>query len=385
MRRRWAARHDDAADGGFTLIEAMVGLLLVTVGLLALLTEVTTYIRTQGAERAQAQAVRFVSTTIEDARSLPANQLTAGTRTITQPSTVGGSFTLTTDVKVCSLSDGAAQCTAPTSAATTDKRLTATVSWTYGGRPHELSSTTSVADTTASTYRASGDGTLGGLLGGVDRASTVVTIQTMTASPNPATINSSGVPSTPVTIGLTTLGLTAATSAIPVTWTDDLGSHQATLLGGPTSWTATIPAANIKKAPASGQTSTTLAFAATVPGAAGLTTATVTLTTKPSFTGCSIAPSPIKLGLLSGRTTVAETLTCTTAGLRTTDVVQVTHTSGLGTATAAMTTTNGTTWTKVLPSGTALGPLGLLTTFTFSASRDGVTADPVIISSVLGT
>ena len=110
----------------------------------------------------------------------------------------------------------------------------------------------------------------------------------------------------------------------------------------------------------------------------------MTLTQRPTLTGCSITPSPIRLGLISGRTTVAETLTCTATGLRSTDAVTVVHTSGLATASRALTSSNGTTWTTVLPSGTALGPLGVLTTFTFTGTRDGVSSVPVQIASVLG-
>lgn len=389
MRRRWSAPNDDLGlpgDRGFTLVEAMVGLLLVTVGMLALLTEVTAYIRTQGAEKSQAQAVRKLSSTVEDARALSAQGLAATVGTFSKTTaTPSGNYTVTTDLKLCSLNDSASQCTTPASAATTDRRLVATVAWTYDGKQHTLSTSTSIADRDDSTYRAAGTGALGGLLGGVDRPSTLVTVQSMNANPSPITISATGVPTTAVNVALTTLGLTSATTTIPVTWTDDTGSHQAALTGGPSSWNVSIPAGTITKAPPSGQVSTTLTFAAAVPGAQGLTTASVTLTAKPTFASCSITPSPIRLGLLSGKTTTAETLTCTTAGLRTTDLVQVTYTSGLGTATAALTSNDGATWTKVLPSGTALGPLGLLTTFTFNASRDGVTATPVVISSVLGT
>lgn len=387
MRRRRAQRRaaHGEADAGFTLIEAMVGLLVVTVGLLALLAELTTYIQTQGAERSQAQAVRFLSTTVEDARALTDAQLAGMLGTHTGPaSPTSHDYTITTDLRLCTLGDSPAQCTPPTSAATTDRRLSAQVRWTYANRTRQLSTTTTIADSEDGTYRATGTGTLGGLLGGVDRESTVVTVQTMSASPSPVTVSATGVPTSAVTLTLQTLGLTGATTSVPATWTDDLGAHQVSLTGGPTTWTATVPAASIRKAPAAGQTSTTLTFTAAVPGAAGLTQTTVTLVSRPTIPTCTISPSPIKLALLTSATNAIETLTCTTGGLRTTDPVTVTYTAGLGTATAAMTSSDGTTWVKVLPKGTALGPLGLLTTFTFKASRDGVQADPFVISSVLG-
>jgi prepilin-type N-terminal cleavage/methylation domain-containing protein len=364
-------------DAGFTLVETMVAIVLVTIAIFALSAELTAYLHHQANERARTTAVRLMTTSVENARRLTASQLAAipaGTA-IAPPTTDGGrTYTTTEVIQRCSVNDAASTCTTPASSADLDTRVRVTVSWADGTETRSVSTYTSVADDSATTYTPSGSGSLSTLLGGTGQAASGVSVAAFTASPSSATVSASGVPSSAITLALTTVGLTSATSSIPVTWTDDAGSHQWSLTGGPSSWTATIPATSISKVVASG--TDTVTFAATVPGTTSLATTSVTLRAGVSFSSCSVTPNPIVLTVLTRKTSLVETLTCTTSGLSATDTVSASYASGSGTATKSLTSTNGTTWTATLSSGTTMASSGLLETFTFTATRaaDGRTA-----------
>jgi hypothetical protein len=64
-------------------------------------------------------------------------------------------------------------------------------------------------------------------------------------------------------------------------------------------------------------------------------------------------------------------LSCTTVNLAKTDTVVATYQSGTGTKNLALTSTNGTTWTATLPSGSAMVKTGLSEGFTFALTRAG--------------
>jgi prepilin-type N-terminal cleavage/methylation domain-containing protein len=364
-------------DAGFTLVETMVAIVLVTIAIFALSAELTAYLHHQANERARTTAVRLMTSSLENARRLPAEQLAAipaGTAVGPPVADGGRDFTTTEVVQRCSVTDADDQCTTPASADVVDTRVRITVSWQDGGETRSVSTYASVADDSSTTYSPSGSGSLATLVGGAGQTATGVSVSAFTASPTTATVSAAGVPTSAVTLSLTTVGLTDATSSIPVTWTDDAGSHQWSLTGGPSSWTATIPASSIRKAVTSGTAS--LAFAATVPGTTSLSTASVTLTPAVGLSSCSVTPNPIVLTLLTRKTSLPETLTCTTRGLSASDSVTVSYPSGSGNASKALTSSDGTTWTATLSSGTSMAGSGLTETFTFTATRasDGLAA-----------
>jgi hypothetical protein len=185
-------------------------------------------------------------------------------------------------------------------------------------------------------------------------------------------MSTAGTPSSAVTATLTETGLSNAT-CVPLTWSDDNGSHQLLMTGSGGTFTVSIPAASIKKAtPTSGGS---IDFTATVPGSQAVPTATLTLIGAPAFSGnCSI--SVVGLGLnvitlvpLTRNTLLPAGLTCTTANLSKTDSVVAAYQSGTTTKNLTMTSTNGTTWTATLPGGSAMVKTGLSEGFTFTLTR----------------
>jgi Tfp pilus assembly protein PilV len=375
-----------ADEAGFTLVETMVAIVLVTIAIFALMAELTAYVHHQANERARTTAVRFLTRTLEIARGLPAAtlaQIPAGS--ITVPPLVDGGITYsgTEVLQRCSVSDPAGTCTPPASSAQLDTRLRVTITWPDGRATRSVSTYTSLADTASSTYTPTGSGSLSTLVGGSSQAASGVSVSTFTATPSSSTVTSAGVPTSPITLNLTTVGLNSSTGSIPVTWTDDGGSHQTTLTGGPSSWAVTIPAASISKVVASG--TSTITFAAAVPGTSAISTVVTTLRPGVSITSCSVTPNPIVLTVLTRKTALAETLSCTVFGLAATDSVSVSYASGSSTATKTLTSSNGTSWAVVLPLGTTMASSGLSETFSFTATRasDSLTATSSV-TAVLG-
>ena len=356
-------------EAGFTLVETMVAIVLVTIAIFALMAELTAYVHHQANERARTTAVRYLTTTLEVARGLPAAtlaQIPAGSIDV-PPHVYGGvTYSGTEVLQRCSVSDPAGTCTPPASSAQLDTRLRVTITWQDGSATRSVSTYTSLADTASSTYTPTSSGSLSTL-----------------ATPSSSTVTSAGVPASPITLNLTTVGLNSSTGSIPVTWTDDGGSHQTSLTGGPNSWTVTIPAASISKVVASG--TSTITFAAAVPGTSTISTVVTTLRPGVSITSCSVTPNPIVLTVLTRKTALAETLSCTVSGLAASDSVSVSYASGSSTATKTLTSSNGTSWSVVLASGTSMASSGLSESFTFTATRasDSLTATSMV-TAVLG-
>lgn len=358
-------------DAGFTLVETMVAIVLVTIAFFALTAELTTYLHSQANDRARATATRLIASSLESARGLTATTLAAlPTNPSLAPYVEGGrTFTQTEVITKCSVTDAAGTCTTPSSAATTDFRVRITVSWKDGSTTRSVMTYSSVADSHNGTYSPTGSGTLSTLVGGTSQTASGVSVTSFSATPTSTTVSATGAPASAVTLSLVTVGLTAATTSIPVTWTDDNGSHQVSLTGGPSSWNATVPAASIAKAVSSG--TSTLTFAATVPGSSALVTTSVTLRPSVTLSTCTVTPGTITLQALTRKTSTAVTLACTTSGLTSSDGVSVSYPSGPGSATLALSSSNGgSTWSGTLPVGTAMANgVGLSETFTFTGTR----------------
>jgi Tfp pilus assembly protein PilV len=368
-------------DAGFTLVETLVAIVLVTIAIFGLMAELTAYVHHQANERARTTAVRHLTTTLEKARRQSATTLAlipAGTLTVPPLIDRGITYSGTEVIARCSVSDPAGTCTSPATPAQLDMRVRITISWPDGTATRSVSSYTSLADTSSGTYTPTGSGSISSLVGGTGQAASGVSVSSFTATPASTTVTSAGQPASAITLSLTTVGLTSSTGSIPVTWTDDGGSHQTTLTGGPSSWTATVPAASITKVVASGTSN--LTFAATVPGTSTISTVVTTLRPGVAISGCSVTASPVVLAVLTRKTALAETLSCTVSGLAATDTVSASYTSGSSTVSKALTSSNGTSWSVVLPSGTAMAGSGLSEAFTFTATRpsDGLFATSVV-------
>src|SRR5689334_22835739 len=113
----------------------MVAIVLVTIAIFALSAVLTAYLHQLANERARTTAVRLMTTSLESARRLRADQLAAipaGTA-VAPPTTEGGrTFTTTEVIQRCSVTDSATSCTTPASSAALDTRVRITVSWADG-------------------------------------------------------------------------------------------------------------------------------------------------------------------------------------------------------------------------------------------------------------
>src|SRR5206468_3344777 len=82
------------------------------------------------------------------------------------------------------------------------------------------------------------------LLGGSSTSGTTITLGNLTVSPTTVAATSTNNPASAVTVTMTAVGLTSTTS-IPLTWTDDTGSHQLNITSsGNTTWSVSVPASS---------------------------------------------------------------------------------------------------------------------------------------------
>lgn len=135
-----------ASDDGFTLIEVLVALSLVTVALLGMLFAIATDIKGQGTEKAQTTAIHLASSTLEAAAGITfANLCTSavappGATNVSGPTTSGSTHTTTSTVPAASSDSGlpysvsaAVTGTCSSGAATS---ATVTVSYSLHGASH---------------------------------------------------------------------------------------------------------------------------------------------------------------------------------------------------------------------------------------------------------
>jgi prepilin-type N-terminal cleavage/methylation domain-containing protein len=371
----------DGDDAGFSLVEMIVALFMITIGLLALVGQFAASIRAQHQQKLHASALRMATESVEQARQLPFSSL-ATLPSVTGTSVAHGTtYTEATSVRVCSPTDTGTACTPPAAGAPSAVRVEVDVSWRDGARSRHVRLGTSVADTQSKLLAASGDPTT--LLGGSASGGTSVTLSQLTLSPSTVAVTSGGAAQSSVTASLSVTGL-AAGSSFPISWADDVGGHQATMTStGNGIWTATLPASSITRVVPAGQTQGSVVFAATVPGSATVPSATLRTVATPTFTGtCTVSPTPIVLKVLSQVTAVAETLSCTTSGLTSADTVQVSWLTATGSLQSALTSSTGTSWQVVLPVGTAMRLVSETFTFTFTRSSDSATGTQSVTTVV---
>jgi prepilin-type N-terminal cleavage/methylation domain-containing protein len=374
--RRVRSSH---GDEGMSLVEMMIAVFIISVGLLALAGELAANLHGQVADKRQAIAVRLATTTLEDARRLTYHSLTLSAGNQSQTTSQSGTaYTAATSVEVCSATDPAGTCTTPGSGAASDVRVVVTVSWDEAGHTRHVSLASNLGDTSSTVDQVSGSGTMASLLGGTGTSTLSVVLGALTLAPSTAAVNSNGNPASAVVATLNVTGLDTST-VIPLTWSDDNGSHQTTMTSATsTTWTATIAANNIKAVIPSDKTSSTVTFAATVPGG-GVATKKLTVVSTPTFVGnCTVTPNPIVLKVLTTNTQNAETLSCTTTGLASSDSVTVSYPTGVSTtANGTLTSANGTNWSLVLPANTKLkGAPSEVFTFSLQRLSDGQSGTP---------
>lgn len=367
----------DCTDAGLSLIEVIAAIAVITIGLFALLGELAANIKQQSLEKSQATALHIANGALEAARSQSYPSLVSGAGTSSKTVTVNGrEYTEVRSLQVCSPTDSPNDCTTPASGAVSTVHAVVDVSWDFQGKQRTLQiarnlvdqGTLSVSSTTSPLGSCGGSGT------------TLVSGH-LSLSPSSVTVSAVGHPSSAVTVTLTETGLSNAT-CVPLTWTDDNGPHQVSLTGGAGtgSYQATIPAASITQVVTS--SGGTIAFTATVPGSQAVPSVSLTLVGTPAFSGsCSVSVAGLALNTISlvpltRNTLLAATLSCTTVSLSKTDSVIATYQSGTTTKTATMTSSNGTSWTATLPSGTAMVKTGTSESITFQLTRasDGSTA-----------
>jgi len=366
MRRRFSP------DEGLSLVEVMVAMAIVTTGLLALLGELATYIHQHSFQKSHATAVRLATSSLEHSRRLSVNDLSTLPASDTQTVPVNGvDYTRTTTVQICKAGSVGA-CTPAGPNDPTVARVGVSVTWQDGNGSHHVALDSSDADG-ANMLAGSTSGLVTNASGVSD---TSVVVSSMSVSPTTTAVDASGRPGSDVTVTLLATGLSSSTT-IPVTWTDDNGSHQASMTGNGATWSVTVPATQIKRVVDSNSTSKTVVFAATVPGVHALPTATLTVLGPVTFNGaCTVTPAPITVVPLSRLTALPEVITCTTTGLVATDSVHATYAWKTSTAGINLISVNGKTWTATIPSGTSMANSGSSESFTFTATRasDSATA-----------
>jgi Tfp pilus assembly protein PilV len=382
IRRRAEARAG-ARDAGISLIEIVVALSIITFGVFALLSGLATELKQQTLEKSQATALHVADSALESAQATAYSSLVGQAGTSTATSAVNGvTYTATKTVQVCSPTDAPNACTAPGSGAISTVHAKVAVSWTFAGKSHTINVAQNVSDTSSLTV-SSANSPLGSCGGG----GTTLVIGTLSLSPSSVTVSNAGTPASAITATLTQTGLSNAT-CVPLTWSDDSGAHQISMTKSGSSFTATIPATSITKTTTTSGGS--IAFTATVPGTQSVPSASLTIIGAPAFTGnCSI--SVVGLGLnivsltpLTRNTLLPAGLTCTTVNLAKTDTVVATYQSGTSTKNISLTSTNGTTWTATLPSGSAMVKTGTSEGFTFALTRagDGANASQTVTATL---
>jgi prepilin-type N-terminal cleavage/methylation domain-containing protein len=359
-------RRTSDGDDGMTLIEVVVAMAIIAVGLLGLLDELVAYVHQQASQHARATALRIATTTLEDARRLPSNSLTAGTVTAPAVTRDGVAYTTTTSVQLCA----AGQQTCTQGSGPSVARVSVSVNWSDSHGAHTIALSTSDADTSNGTLAGSTTGLTNGTSG---VSGTSVSVTSLSVSPASITVDSNGNPTSNITVTLQAVGL-ASSATVPLTWTDDNNAHQTTLVNTATNtWAVTIPKASITRAVTS--SAKTVVFAATVPGVRTFPTTTLTVVPQPAFSGsCTVTASPIVLLPLTRKTSLPEIVSCTTVGLASTDAVKAVYASGSGTATLNLSSSNGSSWTGTLASGTSMASSGGTEGFTFTlTAADGTT------------
>lgn len=336
---------------------------IVVTALLALLGEFTTYLHQQRAQRAHTYALRVATSALEDARRLPVSSLPLGSTSSTSPPHDGVAYTTTTNVVSCDPSVQSS-CQAPAANGPSVARVGVTVSWSDAAGSHHLSLGTADADVSSTTA----NGSTGNLTNNTTGTTGSVSLTSFSASPNPVGVDASSHPNSDVTLSLVATGLASSTS-IAATWTDDTGTHHTTLTNASgNTWTVTVPKAQITRT--ASVSSSTVTFAATVPGLSTLPTATLTVLPQATLTNCVVTASPIVLTPLTRRTSLPEVLSCHATGISGSDAVTATYASGTTTATVSMTTIDsGANWSYTLPATTTMVNTGSTESFTFKLTR----------------
>ena len=350
-------------DEGMSLVEVVVAMAIVTVGLLGMLTEIVAYFHQQSSQRAHAVALRLATTTLEDARRLAPGSLAAGTYAAPPVVKDHVAYTTTTTVQMCSPLNQVT-CTAPASGGPSVARVNVSVGWSDSQGDHHVAMSTADADTAAGNLAGSSSG----LLSNSSASGTSVSASALGLSPSSVSVDSSGNPLSNITATVSITGLGTSVT-VPLTWSDDNGAHQVSMTNvGGTTWSVTVSKSAIKHVLSSG--SSTVSFAAVVPGIQVFPSANLTVTPQAAFVGtCSVTASPIVLTPLTRKTALAEVFSCTTTGLTASDSVQATYATAATTATLTLSSVNGSTWTATLPAGTTIVSSGSTENVTFTLTR----------------
>ncbi|HVT65702.1 MAG TPA: hypothetical protein VHD81_11145 [Mycobacteriales bacterium] len=370
-------------DAGMSLVEVIAGIAVITIGLFALLSELASNIKQQSLEKSQATALHVANGSLESARGMAYGSLVglAGTSS-TATATNGRTYIATRTVQVCSPTDSPNSCTTPASGAISTVHATVRVTWNFAGQQHTLQIARNISDTSAMSVS-----TASSPLGSCGGSGTTLVSGSLSISPASVTVSSAGQPSSNVTVSLTETGLSNAT-CVPLTWSDDNGAHQAIMTGGSGTFQVTIAASSIKKVVSTSGGS--IPFTATVPGSQAVPSKTLTILGAPAFTGsCSVSVAGLGLNIISlvpltRNTLLPAGVSCTTTNLAKTDSVVATYQSGTGTKSLTLTSSNGTTWTGTIASGSAMKSTGTSEGLTFQLTRasDGATASQSLTATL---
>ncbi len=371
-RARHTRANPGCADTGLSLIEVIAAIALISIGLFALLGELAANIRQQSLEKSQATALHIANGALEATRSQAYSSLVSAAGTSSKTVTMNGrDFTETRSLSVCSPTDSPNTCTPPSSGAVSTVHAVVDVTWDFQGEQRTVRIARSLVDNGTLSVSSTTNP-----LGSCGGSGTTLVSGHLSLSPSSVTVDTAGQPSSSVTVTLTETGLSNAT-CVPLTWSDDNGSHQVSLTGdsGSGSFQAAIPKTSIKKVVST--SGGTLAFTATVPGSQAIPSVSLAIVGAPAFSGnCSVSVAGLALNAISlvpltRNTLLPATLSCATVNLSRTDTVVATYQSGTTTKTATLTSSNGTSWTATIPSGTGMVKTGSSESITFQLTRAG--------------
>ena len=177
-------------------------------------------------------------------------------------------------MQLCSPTDAPAVCTTPATGLAHYRTCHGHVSWTTNGAKHTVKMTRNLADNSSTTTS-----TTTNPLGSCGGSGVTLVSGSLSLSPSSTTVNASGNPPGNVTATLTATGL-SNTTCVPLTWSDDTGSHQLTMTGGNGTYSVTIPATSITKTVSTSGGS--IAFTATVPGSQAVPSKSLTILGAPT-------------------------------------------------------------------------------------------------------
>lgn len=284
-------------DEGFTLVEMLVALFIVSSSLLALLAGFLASASSLRSQEARASAVRVGMQQNDKLRTIAYSAVTASTQSVPLN---GRTYTVVTTVTEVDSRPGM---TVP---GDTVKRVSTVVSWTLGGQTRSVTLATAIAPPAT--------GTTGTTTSPSSPAAASITA--MSINPDTVGVDANGRPTEVLNVRL---AITNYSGTARIGWTDDTGPHE--VLASSTdgvNWRFAIPTDQVTKRVSAGST-VDLDFRATLSSGTSASAAVQLVgpapaTVTPLSITCSVSPNAVSVNG-SGKNQVAVANSCTVGGI----------------------------------------------------------------------